>query len=403
MKILLATCGSRGDVQPMMALCLALQSAGHESVLLGPPEKALWAERMGCPYLKFGRDVTRFINTMKNATSFKSNLAFVSFVRQEVKSQFTELPAMIENADLIIGSSLVFALSSIAEALDIPYRYVAFTPQLFMSKEHPFLTIKTQTLPKWCNLLTWKITAFLDRFNLTFLINRYRKKMGLKPVKNAWEHIIGEQPIVACDSEIAAVPEDVGPAYTQTGYLHLDIPHVPHKELERFLLKGEKPVYAGFGSMPPIDQNAVIPILISSARNVKKRIIINKFWESPSQYESEEDVFFLNNYPHLHLFSHTSAVIHHGGAGTTAAAAIAGVPQIIVPHILDQYFHGNQIYQSKLGPKPIWRSMLSEDKLTEAVNECMENTQLVKTAEETAKSIDRNRSLHLTVQAIEQS
>ena len=88
MKIILATCGSRGDVQPMIALCLALQNAGHHAVLLGPPEKYKWAEQMGCAYKPFGRDVTRFINQMDNAITLPSGFKFVSFVRQEVRSQF---------------------------------------------------------------------------------------------------------------------------------------------------------------------------------------------------------------------------------------------------------------------------------------------------------------------------
>ncbi|MBU8912192.1 MAG: glycosyltransferase [Desulfobacterales bacterium] len=403
MKIVLATCGSRGDVQPMIVLSLALKSAGHDVLLAGPPEKALWAKQLGCPYIKFGRNVTAFLNNMKDAVSLRTNMAAIFFVRQELYSQFKILPQIIKNADLVIGSSLMFALSSIAQAMNIKYRFIAFTPQLFPSGDHPFLTIKTQTLPQWGNEMSWKIASLLDKFNITFLINRHRKKMGLSPINNAWDHILGEHTIVACDKEVAKVPLDVKKTFVQTGYLHMDLPDEPQPDLGRFLENGSKPVYAGFGSMPPEDQAKNIPLLVKAARRAGKRIIIAKFWEKSSEHKFSRDVFFIKNYPHLKLFPKTATVIHHGGAGTTAAAAISGVPQVIVPHILDQYFHGQKIYRSNMGPKSIWRAKLTADKLAAALEDCLFNPKIKQAARRTGESIDRDKSLQLTVKTIEQS
>jgi len=95
-----------------------------------------------------------------------------------------------------------------------------------------------------------------------------------------------------------------------------------------------------------------------------------------------------------------AAVIHHGGAGTTASTAISGVPQIIVPHILDQYYWGHQIYQSKLGPKPIWRSQLTAKKLAAAIRECLSNQQIRKRAKEASEAIREKNSLEITVREI---
>lgn len=403
MKIILATCGSRGDVQPMIALCLALKSKGHHPLLIGPPEKAPWAQHLGCPYLPFGKDVTAFIDTMKDVTSLISGFAFVSFVFQEIRTQFENLPDLVRNADLIIGSSLMFALSSIAQALNIPYRYIAFTPQLFPSGHHPFLTLKTQTFPSWLNTFSWDAAKFLERFTITRLLNQCRKKTGLGPIGDAWDHILGHHPILACDKEIASLPEDVTKHSIQTGFLHLHLPRPDQPELEQFLKNGPKPVYAGFGSMPPKDQKKNIPLLIHTAKHLKKRIIIAKFWKDPRPAVQDKDVFFINAYPHLHLFPEMAAVIHHGGAGTTAAAAISGVPQIIVPHILDQYFHGQKIYTNHLGPKPIWRANLSQKKLTIALSECLSNPEIQQTARKTGRKIDPDKSMRLTVQTIEKN
>ena len=88
-------------------------------------------------------------------------------------------------------------------------------------------------------------------------------------------------------------------------------------------------------------------MIVQAARSTGRRVIICKFWEEPSEFSNSTDVFFIRRYPHLKLFPNMAAVIHHGGAGTTA---ISGIPQIIVPHILDQYYWGYQVYQSYLGP-----------------------------------------------------
>ena len=95
-----------------------------------------------------------------------------------------------------------------------------------------------------------------------------------------------------------------------------------------------------------------------------------------------------------------AAVIHHGGAGTTASSAVSGVPQIIVPHILDQYYWGNQIYQSQLGPNPIWRSELTSKKLAAAIRQCLSNEQFQQKARETAGIIKQQDSLEITVNEI---
>ncbi|MCP4670296.1 MAG: hypothetical protein GY857_03210 [Desulfobacula sp.] len=400
---MLATCGSRGDVQPMIAIALALKSAGHDVLLLGPPEKSSWAEELGCPYMGFGQNVTAFLNQIKNSVSLGSSLAFISFVRQELKTQFKVLPHIIKNADLVIGASLMFGLSSIAEALGVRYQYIVFTPQIFPSSFHPFLTIKTQNLPKWCNRLSWELIRLMDKFNLTFLINRYRKKMMVAHLDNAWKHILGENTIVACDWQILKVPHDVKPGFIQTGYPHLNLPDKTQTDLDQFLKNGSRPIYAGFGSMPPQEQNKTIPILVKAARNSGRRIIIAKFWKEDFQYQSCSDVFFLKNYPHLKLFPKTAAVIHHGGAGTTATAAISGVPQIIVPHILDQYYHGQKIYLSSLGAKPVWRSKLSVDRLSDALEQCLFSPAIKQNAKKIKSLIDQNRSLNMIVKAVERS
>jgi len=400
MKIVLATFGSRGDVQPMLALSLALKSAGHHVLLAAPPEKEEWARQLGCPFQPLGDNITAFIDGMKDAHSIHSAITFIGYLRKVLISQFHIFPEIIAGADLVVGASLVGALSSVAESMGIPYRYVAFAPILLPSSHHPFPACKHQGFPGYYNRMTWGIAKMLDRFNMTSLLNKGRKQLGLRPVKDVLFNMFGQHVIMASDKAISVVPPDVEPTVTQTGYLHLDQPDQHLEELEAFLDAGSPPVYAGFGSMPKKDQIDNIPIIVRAARSAGSRVVIAKFWEEPSEFSRSDDVFFISKYPHLKLFPCMAAIIHHGGAGTVAASAASGVPQIVVPHILDQYYWGNQVYQSNLGPKPIWKSRLTSRKLAAAIRESLSNDLMREKAKEVSKLIDRENSLDMAVREV---
>lgn len=400
MKIVLSTFGSRGDVQPMLALALGLQTAGHEVVLLGPPERAAWAAELGCPYQPAGSDVTALINTMEAAHTLKAAVIFTQYVRREVAVQFETLPGMVQDADMIVAASLCFGLASTAEAVQVPYRFIAFSPQLIPSGHHPFPAFRRQRLPRWCNWAGWRLVKTIDRVNLTRLVNHHRRKMGLAPVRDFLTHIMEPMVIVASDAAVAALPRDVEINAIQTGYLHLNQPERQLPELEAYLAAGPPPVYAGFGSMPPKDQSRLVPLIVHAARTAGRRAVISKFWEEPSTQRWGEDIFFIRRYPHQQLFPKMAAIVHHGGAGTTATAAISGVPQVIVPHILDQYYWGERVRRSGLGPPPVWRSRLTAARLGKAIRICTETRSYRQKAKLVSQKIRQKDSVQQTIQAI---
>ncbi len=400
MKIVLSTFGSRGDVQPMLALALGFQAAGHDVLLIGPPEKAVWAAELGCPYQPAGNDVTALIDTLDAAHTVSSALVFLRYVRREVAVQFEALSDIVQGADMIVAASLCFGLASMAEALQIPYRFITFAPQLLPSGYHPFPAFRHQRLPYWCNRAGWRLAKAMDRFNLTRLVNAYRRKMGLMPVRDFLAHIMGPRVIVASDAAVAAVPPDINTEYIQTGYMHLDQPERHLPELEKYLAAGTMPVYVGFGSMPPRDQARQVPLIVNAARCAGRRVVISRFWQEPHAKEYGDDVFFVHKCPHRQLFPKMAAIVHHGGAGTTATAAISGVPQVVVPHILDQYYWGEQIRRSGLGPPPVWRAKLTAAKLGKAIRACTEKRTYRQNARLVGQEIRRENGVEQTMQAI---
>lgn len=401
MRIVLATCGSRGDVQPMIALTKALEKAGHDPVLLGPPERLEWAGSHGCPYIPFGQNVTAFIDNMNHPLAVGSIKGFFFFIRQAVKDQLRLLPDYLEGADRFVASSLVFGGSTIAEEMKIPYRYIAFSPQVIPSADHPFPVVRTQTFPRQWNGISWRLARFLDRPNITGLLNRFRRKHHLHPINDGWDNVLGLHPILACDPEIAGIPEDCKRKVDQTGYLHLSDSDAGAPNIDRFVGRQSRIVFAGFGSMPAKDQQRHFKMLIRSARKHGCAIIISAPWLSGDVEQPSRDVLMIRQVPHRDLFPKMAAVIHHGGAGTTATALLSGVPQVIVPHILDQYYHAHKIFCSQLGPEPIWRSCLDVKKLTAALGRALGDPIIRSSAKKTAMSVDPERSLENAVLSVE--
>ena len=398
MKIVLSTFGSRGDVQPMLALSLALLNAGHDAVLAGPPEKAAWAAELGCPYRPLGSDLTALVDSVDRADSLSAAVKFIRFVRKEIDQQFEELPPILAGADLAIGASLCFGLSSVAEAMAIPYRYIAFSPQILPSIHHPFPVVRHQRLPGWCNRMSWRMRHWLDRFNLTLIINRRRRQFGLGPIDDCWTHVLGSRVVVASDRALAGIPPDAaGRGAVQTAYMHLRQPHLEFPGLDSFIEKGPPPVYSGFGSMPKPDQDRLVPLVVSAARSAGQRVVVTRFGESRPEKEAMADVFFIRRYPHRRLFPRMAAIIHHGGSGTTATAAISGVPQIVVPHLLDQYYWGDRVHRAGLGPEPVWRSRLSGEKLAKAISICLSQVGFQRNAKNIQESIRKDNGVELTV------
>ena len=192
--------------------------------------------------------------------------------------------------------------------------------------------------------ISWNAVRVIDRFNFQRIINNKRRELGLKLTKNLWTDLIGNNVIVASDPVLAAVPSDVRQVCIQTGYFHLEQDGDISEEVKGFLADGPPPIYFGFGSMPRQDQSALRPLLLTSARLAKQRVIISQLREDPTRLTHSMDSCFVNDLPHHLLFPKMALVVHHGGAGTTATAAKAGVPQIIIPHILDQFYWAERIH-----------------------------------------------------------
>jgi UDP:flavonoid glycosyltransferase YjiC (YdhE family) len=403
MKIVIATCGTRGDIQPLMALARALSHRGHDTLIAAPPEHKAWVETCGCAFHSLGSDFTRMLRGYPHVHTLKPITGFLGFLRLEIRKQLFQLPGIIEGADLVLGASLCMGLHTTAELRDIPYGFVAMTPQILPSAHHPFIALPFQNLSPWLNHLSWETARVLDRLNFTALINKERRRLKLAPVKDILRHFIGRHVIVASDAVIAEVPPDVKTDFLQTGYLHLENDQPLTGPVEAFLAAGPAPIYFGFGSMSTREQEELVVLIEASLRLTGQRGILAGFRFEETRFKNSNRCLFINEAPHPQLFTRLAAVVHHGGSGTTATAARAAVPQIIVPHILDQYYWGERVYRCGLGPRPIRRYRLTAERLANAIKGCVAGRIYYDCASRVAEEIKNQESQRLAVEYLEKT
>jgi UDP:flavonoid glycosyltransferase YjiC (YdhE family) len=156
-------------------------------------------------------------------------------------------------------------------------------------------------------------------------------------------------------------------------FLNLASSYTPDPELAAFLRDGPPPVYIGFGSIVVDDPNAMTEMIFEAVKLSGVRALVSKGWGGlgADDLGKPDGVFMLGNVPHDWLFEHVSCVVHHGGAGTTAAGIKAGKPTLVVPFFGDQPFWGAMIAKANAGPDPIPYKQLTAEKLAEALKFCI--------------------------------
>jgi UDP:flavonoid glycosyltransferase YjiC (YdhE family) len=198
---------------------------------------------------------------------------------------------------------------------------------------------------------------------------------------------IGRHPVLAADPALAPAPADHVPAITQVGAQLLDDATELSETTRAFLDAGPAPVYIGFGSMPDPDPARTTRRLLESVRRAGVRAVISSGWARLGADTSPAGVLFVGPEPHNRLLPRCAAVVHHGGAGTTHAAARAGVPQVVMPYLLDQHFWAHRARLAGISPRAVRRHGGDPEPLTRAVRQCLEDEALRGRARELAPRI----------------
>ncbi|MEO0406981.1 MAG: glycosyltransferase [Cyanobacteria bacterium P01_A01_bin.135] len=380
MKIAILTTGSRGDVQPFIALGKGLQQAGYQVRLATHDTFESMVKRYGLEFAAIAGDVQAMLASEAGQQMLKSKNPIQLIRKYARMTQPLAAQAMADSwlacqdCDAVIFTALSIWGYDIAEALDIPGFFASLIPQSANSDfAYPSVS-PTLLLGPALNRLSYPV--LMEAFGLGFqkpLAEFRRSQLHLPPlpfgtIYRRLDHtpvpvLYGYSPTVV------PKPTNWGDRLQVTGYWFLDSPSdwQPSTALQEFLAAGSPPVYVGFGSMSGEDPARFTQIVLDALRQTGQRGILLTGWGGISQTDLPDQVFLLDAAPHDWLFPRMATIVHHGGAGTTAAALKAGVPSIIVPFFGDQPFWGDRVQRLGTGPAPIPKSQLTVDQLMAAI------------------------------------
>ena len=409
MRITILTLGSRGDVQPYVALGLGLQRVGHEVTILAGDEFEAWVSGYGLRFHPFGFSVRESVSESESARDIlegrRGLLRGAWEMLQHAKALFDLYLASAweacKDADAVICSTLGMAAYHVAEKQGMPCLWALTMPAFQRTRAVPSPIVP---LLPWrsgmLNLLTHRLAEGFWHLLTAQFYNPWRQKqLGLPPLSLwKWPYaVLNGQPVPMLFHFSPAViprppdwarPGSGRPDYGQdhlhiTGYWFLDHDPAwqPPADLIAFLEAGPPPVYAGFGSMVARRAEATARIVLQALRRAGQRGVLAVGWSGvkdstiPELHEAigRGEVFLLEECPHDWLFPRMAAVVHHGGAGTTGAGLRAGIPSILVPFAGDQLFWGERVAALGVGPEPIPRRALTADKLAYAIRLAVEH------------------------------
>ncbi len=370
MRVLLAPEGTRGDVQPLAVLGEALVERGCEVAMCASRDAHTLAEAHGLDFHPLPIDSREWLTGEAAAVHggpLRLHAAMGRFFHAALAHQFECVAEAARGADLIVGGGVQLGAPSVAEALGVPYRFVAYCPQVFPSQEYPPFVVERDVRSPLVNRALWRF--FISTFSILArgALNRQRRALGLGKVGDIYAHMRSPRPLLAADPDLAPAPFDGGPGITQVGFLLPPERGALPGKLSAFLAAGPPPVYLGFGSMPDPDPDRTTRAVVAALEALGVRAVLGGGWAGLGRGTLPEDVMVVDNVPHALLFPRMAAVVHHGGAGTTSMAAWSGVPQVVVPHLLDQFYWGRRVEQLGLGPPMLPRRRLTPSSLAESL------------------------------------
>ncbi len=374
MKILILTVGSRGDVQPYIALGAGLQAAGHTVTLATLEAFAPQVATSGLTFRPLQGEFLELLQTPqgKAAVAGKGNpLALLRQVQPMLRRILDDALTAAADAELVIYHPKAMAGYSLAEWRGVPAVLALPLPLFSPTTAFPSPILPIANLGPTLNRLSHRVMVTLTSASVRGLVNRWRKaSLGLGPVRD--ELTMRGRPVLRIYGYSPAVvptPPDWDRSSVATGYWFLDQPGIwaPSEALRTFLNAGPPPVYIGFGSMPTQDATRTTGLVLEALKQAGQRGVLATGRGGLAASVMPDYVHLLDEVPHDWLFPQMAAVVHHGGAGTTAAGLRAGRPTVICPFFGDQPFWGRRIATLGAGPEPIPQRRLTVEALATAI------------------------------------
>lgn len=398
MKMIIPTIGTRGDVQPYIALALGLDQAGHQAVVVTHPCMRSLVESYGVAFAPMGPDIDIGRETAiirgHSPNWMAGFLRVMEFSFAMLEQSNPDLLALCRQADGIIVSHTA-AGSIEADQLGLPTVSVTLMPQAISAND-----------PKasWVSRGIMKAVGAGMGLVMTRPLDRIRKRLGLPPM--------GPNGITSPRLNLLPISQAVfppnplwEPRHFMTGYWFATAPGswTPPEDLLRFLDAGDPPVVVSLGAMAISGEDALeaAQITLAAVQQAEVRAIIQG-WDEPMKHLAiPGSVYHAGSLPHDWLLPRSSGIVHHGGFGTTSAAFRAGIPALVIPHIIDQFIWGGRTFELGAGPRPISRKKLNVQAIADALSQMRRDSAMRQKAVALGEKINRERGIELAVEKIE--
>ena len=381
--VVIFTIGTQGDVRPCVALGQGLQRAGYPVRLATSGNFADLVRRAGLEFRPLTADFHAMLDSDRSIADHGLNLREIARVFRERYAKWAatwvqEGLAASEGAGLLIGvSNSILLAKALSEARAIPFAIARLQPMTLSGILPPVMFSMSRrdvpaVLSRGAFYLIFKMLWDVMRPAINDIV---RPQLGLHPYPWYGPYFRDLQTARAVNGfsrHVLPRPADWPNNSQVTGYWFLDQPEwTPPAALSRFLAAGPRPVYVGFGSMVSSNAAAFTRTVLDGVKRSGLRAVLATGWGALDEHgddgPEDERIFFLRHAPHDGLFPLMSCAVHHGGAGTTAAAARAGIPSVVVPFFGDQPFWAHCLHRQHVAPPSLERKRLTADALASAL------------------------------------
>lgn len=385
MRIVITTAGSRGDVAPYTGLARRLNDAGHTAVIATHEAFRGMVETLGIEFAGLAADPREVLGSEEGrrwqATSgVVSAVRMVGLMRPYAREMAEKTLVATEGADLILCSSLTAPNYHTAQGRGIPSMGVFLQPLERTREFSSVLTGGVRSFGPWGNRMSAAASEALLAVPFMGEVNRARVGLGLAPISyRQLRRDLADQrwPVLhGFSRHLVPRPADWRPGLDVVGFwwAEPDPTWTPSPELLDFLAAGDPPVLLGFGSMAAGtgDAERLAELAVTALRAVGARGILQAGWSGLAAVaDGRDDILSIGEAPHDWLLPRMAAVVHHGGAGTTAAAVHHGVPAVPVPVLADQPFWSERVHRQGAAAEPIPFTRLTADRLAFALRQVL--------------------------------
>ncbi|GAB2964077.1 glycosyltransferase [Nonomuraea fastidiosa] len=367
MRALLLAVGSRGDVQPFLALAVGLRAAGHRPLLAAPRRFAPLAAARGVEFAGLDDALLALQDTVRGQ-GVRAAVTAARPLQPMLRRLLADQAALAAHpADLVVHHPKALGGPSLAEKLGVPAVAGLLLPLYLPTSAFPSPIFPVR-VPRLLNRATWRVASAVEAPHRG-TVRRWRAEaLGLPARSRPMSELVAAGDVLhAWSPHLLPAPAGWPASARPTGFWTLpgdDRP--PPEPLARFLDGGDPPVYVGFGSSFSGDPEALTRTVLEGVRLAGRRAVLATGWGALRRAAGGDDVLVVEEAPHEWLFPRVAAVVHHGGVGTVAAALRAGVPQVIRPFLGDQPFWARHLHRLGIAPAPL-TGRLSPTRLAAAI------------------------------------